>query len=55
MNKERIVQLLEIEHECMLRKSSGICYSNCGVCELVQDDEELDEMYKEVIRIVKGE
>lgn len=55
MEKNRIIQLLKIEHECMLRKSSGLCDSSCAVCELVQDDMELDEMYKEAIKIIQGE
>lgn len=53
MTNERMIELLEIEHECMLRKSRGACTSHCGVCELVQDDGELHEMYTTAIAALK--
>ena len=55
MTIERMVELLKIEHECMLRASHGDCNRNCEDCELVQDDDELHEMYTNVIRIVEKE
>ena len=54
MTIQRMIELLKIEQECMLRKSRGICENNCGVCDLVQDDGELHEMYTNVIGIVKS-
>lgn len=53
MTEQRMVLLLEIEHECMLRASHGDCDRKCEDCELVQDDDELHEMYTDVIWIVK--
>lgn len=49
MTVERMIELLNIEHECMLRKSHDDCDSQCEACELVQDDDELHEMYTCVI------
>lgn len=54
MTIAKIIELLEIEHECMLRKSRDACDSHCGICELVQDDGELHEMYTDVIAIMKA-
>lgn len=54
MTKERMVELLEAEHECMLRASHDDCDRKCEDCELVQDDDELHEMYTNVIWIVKN-
>ena len=53
MRPDRIIQLLEIEHECMLRGSHGDCDRKCEDCELVQDDYDLHEMYLDAIAIVK--
>ena len=55
MTINRMIELLEIEHECMLRKSHDICDGNCCVCELVQDDYELHEMYINVISTLKAQ
>ena len=49
----RMIELLEIEHECMLRASHEDCDRQCGKCDLVQDDDELHEMYTDVIGIMK--
>ena len=54
MTIKRMIELLEIEHECMLKASHGDCDRRCGECELVQDDDELHEMYTDVIGIIKG-
>ena len=52
MTIERMIELLKIEHECMLRASHNDCDRNCDKCELVQDDNELHEMYMNVIDIL---
>lgn len=53
MTVERMVELLEIEHQCMLRGSHGDCDRKCQDCDLVQDDGELHEMYTNVIALLK--
>lgn len=53
MTNKRMIELLEIEHECMLRGSHDDCDRNCSDCELVQDDDELHEMYTNVICLMK--
>ena len=55
MRIDRMVELLEIEHECMLRKSHDGCDGKCDTCELVQDDDELHEMYTDVISLLKAQ
>ena len=41
MTNERILELLEIEKRCLLRD----CDRDCAKCDLVQDRDELEEMY----------
>lgn len=53
MTIQRMIELLEIEHECMLRGAHDACDRNCADCELVQDDGELHEMYASVIALLK--
>lgn len=53
MTIQRMIELLEIEHECMLRGAHDDCDRNCADCELVQDDWELHEMYTNVISVLK--
>lgn len=53
MTNERMIELLKIEHECMLRASHDDCNRKCEDCDLCQDDYELHEMYTNVIDIVK--
>lgn len=53
MTTKRMIELLEIEHECMLRGAHDDCDRNCADCELVQDDNDLHEMYTDVISILK--
>ena len=53
MSINRMVELLEIEHTCMLRGAHDDCDRNCADCELVQDDNELHEMYTNVISMLK--
>ena len=53
MTTQRMIELLEIEHECMLRGSHDDCDRDCANCELVQDDGDLHEMYTNVIYLLK--
>ena len=53
MTITRMIELLKIEHECMLRGSHDDCDRNCADCELVQDDGDLHEMYTNVIALMK--
>ena len=53
MTIQRMIELLEIEHECMLRGAHDDCDRDCANCELVQDDGELHEMYTNVIGILE--
>ena len=50
---ERMIELLEIEHECMLRGAHDDCDRKCADCELVQEDDELHEMYTNVVWLLK--
>ena len=54
MSNERILSLLKIERECVLRASRNECSRDCANCNLVQDDKELLEMYSEVIEFYEG-
>jgi hypothetical protein len=53
MTIQRIIELLEIEHECILRAGHDACDRNCADCDLVQDDGDLHEMYTDVITLLK--
>lgn len=53
MTVERMIELLKTEHECMLRKSHDECQSDCENCDLVQDDNELHEMYTDVLMLLE--
>ena len=55
MTIDRMIELLEIEHECVLRNTHNGCNRDCENCDLVQDDGDLHEMYTDVIDIVKKE
>ena len=55
MTIDRMIALLKIEHECMLRKAHDECDGKCEDCELVQDDGELHEMYTDVIGLLEGQ
>lgn len=55
MTRQRMVELLEIEKECVRRNSCGECNRACHICDLLQDDTELHEMYEEVIAMVKAQ
>lgn len=51
MTKDRALELLKIEHECVLRNENG-CDRDCANCDLVQETDELLEMYKFVIEFL---
>ena len=53
MTNERALELLGIERQCLLRNRDG-CDRNCAECDLVQEDEELEEMYCMAQRIVSA-
>ena len=53
MTVERMIELLEIEHACILRNTHGECDRDCGKCDLAQDDGELHEMYTDVIAMLR--
>ena len=55
MTRQRMVELLEIEKECVRRNGCGECNRACHICDLLQDDTELHEMYEEVIALVKSQ
>lgn len=48
-----MIELLKIEHECMLRCAHDDCDRKCADCELVQEDGELHEMYTNVVCLLK--
>lgn len=51
MTKDRAFELLKIEHECVVRNENG-CNRDCANCDLVQDTDELLEMYEFVLKIM---
>lgn len=53
MTTERIIELLKIEHQCILRNTNNECDRNCAKCDLVQDDGDLHEMYTDAITLLK--
>lgn len=55
MTVERMIELLEIEKECVLRNAIGECNRYCAGCDLLQDDTELHEMYTEAIALLKAQ
>jgi hypothetical protein len=55
MTVERMIELLEIEKECVLRNASGECNRYCAGCDLIQDDTELHEMYTDAIALLKAQ
>ena len=55
MTQQRMVELLEIEKECVRRNACGECNRACYICDLLQDDTELHEMYEEVIALLKAQ
>ena len=55
MTVERMVELLEIEKECVLQNASGECNRYCAGCDLLQDDTELHEMYTGAIALLQAQ
>lgn len=55
MTVERMIELLEIEKECVLRNAIGECNRYCAGCDLLQDDTELHEMYTEALALLKAQ
>ena len=55
MTVERMIELLEIEKECVLRNAIGECNRYCAGCDLLQDDTELHEMYTEALTLLKAQ
>ena len=47
MTDKRILELLKIERECIARANT--CGRICATCELVQEDDELLELYDTLI------
>lgn len=53
MTIQRMIKLLQIEKECITRNDGVNCDRNCAKCDLVQDSQELLEMYEEVINFIR--
>ena len=49
MTTERKLELLKIERSCIRRNIEKKCDRNCGCCDLVQEDDELLELYDELV------
>lgn len=57
MTIERCVELLKIEKECVLRQDTSKCCREslgCAKCDLVQDANEISEMYDTSINIINS-
>ena len=52
MKRDRIIELLECERQCILRNSDNSCNRDCVNCDLVQDTKELLAMYDIVKKVV---
>ena len=52
MTPSRMIELLNIERECVMTAARDSCNRDCAQCVLVQDDQELIEMYSKVIDIL---
>ncbi len=51
MTNDRILELLEIERECVTQQSKGGCDHDCEHCHLAQSDSEILEMYDDLIYV----
>jgi len=49
MTAVRTLELLQIERECIQRNIDRKCDRNCGYCDLVQKDEDLQDLYDGLI------
>lgn len=54
MKRDRIIELLECERQCILRNSDNSCNRDCANCDLVQDSKELLGMYDLVKKMVES-
>ena len=52
LDMDRIIELLNIERECVRRNSGQNCDRNCGACDLVQDDKELMAAYDSAVEML---
>lgn len=52
LDRDRIIELLKIERECVRRNSDQNCDRNCGACDLVQDDKELLAAYDSAVEML---
>ncbi|MBR3584814.1 MAG: hypothetical protein IKO00_02210 [Oscillospiraceae bacterium] len=52
MKRDRIIELLECERQCILRNDGNSCNRDCANCDLVQDSKELLAMYDIVKKVV---
>jgi len=52
MKRDRIIELLECERQCILRNDGNSCNRDCANCDLVQDTKELLAMYDIVKKVV---
>lgn len=53
MTIQRMIELLAFERKCV--ESANECDRNCAECNLVQDTDELLEMYDSVIAVLKAQ
>ena len=56
MTKERIIELLECELECVCRQDTPDCNRDecgCSCCDLIQDTDEIISMYQEAIFYIR--
>lgn len=53
MTIDKMIELLDVERECVMTASHNGCDRDCANCVLVQDDKELFEMYTNVINILQ--
>lgn len=51
-DKDRVIELLKIEHECVRRNSEQQCDGNCSACDLVQDDKDLLAAYDRAVELL---
>ena len=52
MEESRVIELLRIERECVRRGST--CNRDCANCDIVQDTDELLEMYGTAIELISA-
>lgn len=54
MTNNRMIELLKTERECVRRNSHNECNRDCGRCNLVQEDSELEEFYTSLISVLEN-